>query len=104
MYELHSHGPLYTTGNRYPGGELRIERTGSVINYKVNGNTIYTSTVPSSGTLIADCALYDNGAEINDAWIVGATTPPSEPPDAVTDLSAECRNRGSDVKLERAVE
>ena len=42
-----------------PGDVLRIERTGTVINYYQNNILKYTSTVASSTLLMADASLYD---------------------------------------------
>lgn len=36
---------------------LRVERTGTVIRYKKNGITFYTSTLPSTGPIYADCSF-----------------------------------------------
>jgi len=54
------------------GDVLRIERVGTTVVYKVNGAIIYTSTVASSGDLIADASVYELGAQISDAMIYGA--------------------------------
>ena len=54
------------------GDALRIERVGNLIYYKRNGVTFYTSTVPSSGDLIADASLNQDGAIIENAVIQGA--------------------------------
>ena len=48
-----------TFGLKYASGDLiRIERIGSIINYKKNGVTFYTSLTPSSGKLFGDCSFY----------------------------------------------
>ena len=54
------------------GDVLRVERTGSTVDYKRNGSVFYTSTVPSTGDLIGDVALYQSGAQIDNAQIYGA--------------------------------
>ena len=42
----------------YGGGSiLRVERVGGTVVYKHNGSVFYTSTIPSTGTLIGDAAL-----------------------------------------------
>lgn len=38
---------------------LSVERSNGVIRYKKNGNTFYTSTLPSSGPLHADCSFSE---------------------------------------------
>lgn len=38
---------------------LAVERTNGVIRYKKNGSTFYTSTIPSSGSLHADCSFSE---------------------------------------------
>ena len=54
------------------GDVLRIERTGSTVDYKRNGSVFYTSAVPSTGDLIGDAALYQSGAQINNTLIYRA--------------------------------
>ena len=56
-----------TFGTYSIGDKLRVERTGTTISYKKNGTVFYTSTASSSGQLIADVALYTNGATISNA-------------------------------------
>ena len=65
---------VYTTGIVIVqiGDVLRVERIGTTVNYQHNGVTIYTSTEPSTGTLIADVAMLANGGQIVDALIYGA--------------------------------
>ena len=46
------------------GDKLRVERTGSTISYKKNNSTLYTSTVSSTTSLIADVALYSAESNI----------------------------------------
>lgn len=43
---------------------FKIERAGTVITYYVNGSLVYTSTVPSTGALLVDVALYETGATV----------------------------------------
>jgi flagellar hook assembly protein FlgD len=61
-----------------------VERTGNTIEYKKNGVVFYTSTVASSGALMADAAIYTFGGTVADAKIGIIITPP----DAVDDLTA----------------
>jgi len=57
----------------YQSGDiLRVERIGSTVVYKQNGTVFYTSAAPSTGSLIADAALYDVGAKIENARIYEA--------------------------------
>ena len=48
-----------------------MERGGTNVRYLLNGVVLYTSTVPSSGNLIADSALYQTSATVTDAHIFG---------------------------------
>lgn len=43
---------------------LRVERIGNTIFYKKNGIAFYTSTIPSSTALFADCNLNTSGSSI----------------------------------------
>ena len=69
-------------GSYQNGDVLRVERTGSTVIYKRNGGIIYTSTIPSTDPMLADAALYDPSAQLNNVRIIGLTTP----------ASAECRS------------
>lgn len=55
------------------GDTFRVERVGSSIEYKKNGTTFYTSTVPFTGSLIVDAAINTTNYKIEDArasfWI-----------------------------------
>jgi len=60
-----------TFGAYVAGDVLRVERTGTTVTYKQNGVVFYTSTIASTGSLIADAALYHTGATITNARIYG---------------------------------
>lgn len=53
-------------GNYEVGDVFRIERIGTTIYYRKNGSTIYTSTIPSTTSLIVDVALWHIGSTIAD--------------------------------------
>ena len=53
------------------GDALSVERIDNTVVYKQNGIVIYTSTVPSTGDLVADAAVYTQGGAINNAWVYG---------------------------------
>ncbi|WP_117885618.1 DUF6443 domain-containing protein [Aureibaculum luteum] len=57
-------------GTYYSGDIFRIERAGTTIYYKKNGETFYTSTVTSSGTLLGDVGFYSNNGKVKDLKIV----------------------------------
>ena len=57
---------------------LRVERIGSTVVYKRNGEIFYTSVIPSVGTLLADAALRDAAARFNDARIIGVPAAASD--------------------------
>ncbi|NNC71035.1 MAG: hypothetical protein HKN90_09465, partial [Flavobacteriaceae bacterium] len=68
IYESGSYKGYYGT---YTIGDIfRIERIGSTVYYKKNGTIIYTSTVPSTGTLLGDIAFWHNQAKLKDLKIV----------------------------------
>ena len=62
---------IYESGNHVqsvPGlnahDVVRIERHGSTVYYKLNGEVIHVSSAPSVGELRVDLAFYDEGAEL----------------------------------------
>jgi hypothetical protein len=57
----------YATGDKF-----RVQISGGVVFYQMNGATLYTSTVSPSYPLIVDSALYTNGATLNAAVLGGA--------------------------------
>lgn len=57
------------------GDVYRIERTGSTILYKRNGNTFYTSSVASSTSLLVDVSLLHTGAILYNTTISFASLP-----------------------------
>ncbi len=67
------------------GDRLRVERLGNTVVYQLNGSLIYTSSVPSTGTLLVDSALFSANAQIQDATHVGLTW---SLPTGVSDLVA----------------
>ena len=71
----------YTSGDQFS-----VERIGTIIQYKKNGVVFYTSTTPSSGVLLADCAISQTGGTIADAKIMRTVL---GAPNAITDLRAQ---------------
>jgi len=56
----------------YQAGDIfRVERTGTTIEYKQNDVVIYTSTVPSSGDLMADVSILTMDGQVADAMLFG---------------------------------
>ncbi|MDJ0644591.1 MAG: DUF6443 domain-containing protein [Flavobacteriaceae bacterium] len=62
VYESGSNRGQKTTAN--VGDIFRVERIGTKVYYKKNGNTFYTSTVNSSGALLGDVSFYHNQAKL----------------------------------------
>lgn len=60
------YGPL---GTYTPADVFQVERKNGTIYYKKNGVAFYTSTIPSSGVLYADAALYNQGTSLINATI-----------------------------------
>ncbi len=54
-------------GNYSSGDKVKVERQGSQILYKLNGNTIYTSNCDPNKSLIADVSLYSTTSTISNA-------------------------------------
>lgn len=55
----------------YQVGDLfRVERIGETVYYKKNGETFYTSTVASTGTLFGDVSMFHYNAKIKNFKIV----------------------------------
>jgi RHS repeat-associated protein len=68
IYESGSNKGSKTT---YENGDIfRVERIGDRVYYKKNGEVIYTSEVPSFGTLLADVSMFHIGAKIKNLHIV----------------------------------
>ena len=56
----------FTSNITYNTGDVfRVERFGYQIKYSKNGSVIYTSNLQSTSRLVADIALYENGATLN---------------------------------------
>ena len=72
VYENGTHRGRFGT---YQGDDvLRVERSGSTVVYRRNGAIFYTSTVPSTGALLADAALRDAAARFDSATIYSHPT------------------------------
>ena len=67
IYENGTHRGAF--GSYAIGDVVRVERTGTTITYKKNGAILYTSTIPSSTSLVVDSSIYGTGNVINDAKI-----------------------------------
>ncbi len=65
---------------------FKVERTGTTITYKKNGTTFYTSTISSTGDLLADTSFYYTNRSILDAKFTGV---PAQAPGAINDLSSD---------------
>ncbi|HQO58656.1 MAG TPA: fibronectin type III domain-containing protein [Candidatus Omnitrophota bacterium] len=81
------------------GDRLRVERLGSTVFYRLNGALLYTSSVPSTGTLLVDSALFSANAQIQDATHVGLTW---SLPTAVSDLVATAGSEEVELAWNRA--
>ncbi len=94
-----------TFGSYVTGDRFRIRRTGSTIIYRKSSDggttytTFYTSTVPSSGNLIVDTALYNNGATVANAYVRGGAKPPNNPPVAQNQSVTIIQNTPKNITL-----
>ncbi len=79
------------------GDRFSIERSGTIISYKRNGISFYTSTTPSSGTLSTDVFIYHGGATVSHVDIFNI-----EPHDNFNRPLVEINNgeKLSDLKLD----
>ena len=69
---IYENGSYKGSYGQYANGDLlSVERSGSTVEYKKNGTTIYTSTTASSGDLMVDTSTYEQGGIISDAMIIG---------------------------------
>jgi len=74
LYIKESNTNVKTNLSYAVGNILRIERTGTTITYKNNGQTIYTSGKSSTSTLLVDAAILTSGASISNAIVSFNTT------------------------------
>lgn len=69
--KVYENGILKGSFGSYQTGDVfRIERIGSTIYYKRNGNIFYTSQTASSGSLLGDVSISSNGGKIRNLHIV----------------------------------
>ena len=61
---LEGGNPVYSNGSYGSGAILRIEKAGTQVLYKVNGLTIYTSTVHATTSLTPVALFYSRGATV----------------------------------------
>ncbi len=57
-------------GTFVSGDEVSVTRSGSTVTYEKNGTAFYTSTLTSTGNLIADVAIYHRGGTVTRAKIM----------------------------------
>ncbi len=55
------YGPISIT----LGDVLRVERSGTAIIYRLNGNAFYSSVTSSTGSLVVDMSLYQTGSALS---------------------------------------
>ena len=68
VYESGSNKGIF--GSVDAGDVFRIERIGNQIQYKKNGETFYTSTQTSTGSLLGDISIRNSGSKIKNLHIV----------------------------------
>ena len=64
IYERGNHRYSYP-GDYQVGDELKVERLGSRIHFKINGQSIYSLPVDRNKPMVTDVSLYNEGAEID---------------------------------------
>ncbi len=75
--KIYENGTLKASisGTLVPGEVLRIERSGTTVQYKRNGTVVYTSATTSSSILFVDASLNTyNAAPLSSASLVGVRT------------------------------
>ncbi len=75
-------------GTYAAGDVFRVDRAGSTIRYKQNGNTFFASPTSSSNGLLVDAAIYYTNASIDNVTYVDTSSLPPSAPDVITDLAA----------------
>lgn len=65
FYVYESGSNKYSNSNFSVGDILRVERVGSTIRYKKNGVVFYTSATASTGELIGDASIYQQGKSVH---------------------------------------
>jgi len=86
-YLIRENGTQKASPGAYSTSDVfKVKRSGTTVTYLKNNSVVYTSTVTSTGTLLADTALYNNGATLNNVRFIGA---PAYPPSPITDLASE---------------
>ncbi|MTI24408.1 RHS repeat domain-containing protein, partial [Fulvivirga kasyanovii] len=84
-------------GTFVDGDVLRIERTGSTVEYKWNGDTFYTSQTASSTSLVVDACFYHSGGAINNAVLSFGTAAVVTVPDAPENLQGTATISGIEL-------
>ncbi len=97
IYIYESGVDLGSFGTYQTGDTFRVERVGSTIYYKQNGTVLYTSTVPSTGNLLGDVAIYSNDGKIKDLILVDATASSGAEPLQVVDYQYNIRGWLTDI-------
>ncbi|MTI23451.1 fibronectin type III domain-containing protein, partial [Fulvivirga kasyanovii] len=79
----------YGIGGFEDGDILRIERTGTTITYKRNGDPYYDSETPSTGPLMVDVSIYHSSGEIKGSAISFEAMVAPEIPDRVQAIATD---------------
>jgi hypothetical protein len=84
------------------GDVLRIERLGSTIIYKKNGQSISTTTVMSTPSLVADVAFLNTGSTVFKGKISTSSTPTPPNPTFIvwTNIHGAAQNASNLIKTE----
>ncbi len=86
----------FTAANNYLNGDkVKVERVGGIINYIINNNIFYTSTIVSTTSLIVDLSIHHSNGTLNDVLISNSFSN--------TSASGQWMSSGADLYFENSV-
>lgn len=88
-WRVYENGAYRGSFGTYQSGDIfRINRNGTTVTYLKNGVVAYTSTISSTGPLLADAALNSYGSNILDAKFAGVSVNVLQPIDDLSGIAS----------------